>query len=321
MQHIIICLFAFIYLFVSVNTFQNRIVLHEVATYGDKNILLNIMDVIPFNSNSILVCDKLDYSFKLIEETGTISHSIGKRGKSKGDFMGPGNIAFNQENIIVADFSSSRIQMFDKKFEYMKKFYSPGPVFDLNVDKNKNFWIACYTGNKNEGLFLYNRSGKRLKNVKLRNTTGDLFKDIFTFTITNSNYLIICYIVQNKIEVLDLNGNFINEFVIKTLPKFAKEKVIQKNVFSKDLIAPEGNITQSIASDRKNNIYILGGDYSPNPFRDIYIYDVNGKFIQKIVLPQKASLININKEDMLYSVHNKRRIIKKYKIDLILEKR
>ena len=298
---------------------EAKIILQQVEVFGDKLgvWLLNVQGLAFLPDGALVLSDKLDYKIKKFDKRGKLISQIGKRGKGKAEFRGPGPIDSYDGTIAVADFASPRIQIFSSDLQYRSTFYAPGPVFDLSFDGNGNLWVGAYTGDRHRLLFKSDESGKILETISLHNSTGDMFDDIFSFVISASGKIVLAYMVQNKIEVWDTRGAFQQEFSVSGLPARPKEKVLSEGFFSKELRVPDGNIFWRVTVDNKGNIFLLAADYTIHPEQDVYVLTSTGKHITRFTLPAPSSYIWIDRGGYLYTIENNRTLVKKYKLKYV----
>jgi hypothetical protein len=295
---------------------EKRNELNELLTIGinANNLISEAIDLEEISEGILFVSDKLEYCVKKFDSDGKLVDKFGKRGTDKGEFKAPGKLTASKEFIAVADFASFRVQIFSKNFNYANSLYTEGVIFDINFDFEGYLWVRAYTSKKNKTLFKYDIKGKLLKIIPLKYSTGDEFNDIFNFTISESGDIIVAYLFLNKIEVWKTTGEFMHEFDIQDLPKKPKYEKMPMGLFSSKNV-PKGIMIGSISMNKKGAIYILCGHYTKNPFRDVYISDLSGKIINNILLPRASSQIYINKKDEVYTIENKKTIIRKYNIE------
>lgn len=291
------------------------IILKEIAIAGkNKNEIIMNAQKISFSKNGLIyLTDKIFCRVNIYDKNLKLKSTFGKRGKSLGEFKAPSQITINENYVVVSDFASSRVQVFNSNMKPLYVFYTEGPIFDMSFDRNGFLIIGAYTGKKDRTLFKYDIKGKINAVIKLKNTFGDPFKDVYKFTILPNGYIAVTYLVQNIIEILDSNYKSIKIIVIDKLPSHPKYIKI-----SNRLSIPENNLIQSITSDFKSRIYILASHYIKNPKREIFIYNFEGKFLSSFILPNSTDEIFIDNNMNFYTIENRRTLLKKYKLSLKL---
>jgi len=303
-------------LLVFLSTSRFHIEFIQVLSIGDDitTWLSNVQCISFLPDGSLIVSDKLDYQLKRLDKYGKLARAIGKRGSKPGEFRGPGPNSFHGGTIAVADFSSPRIQIFTDDFRYQYSFRALGPVFDLCFDARGDLWVGVQTHDKSNELVKYHVTGKILQTVALHNTTGGMFEDIYSMAISRSGFVVIAYIVQNRIEVWDTLGRFQREFSVPGLRQTPPTRVYSTGLFSERLKVPEGNLFWSIALDQNDRLFVLGADYSEHPGQDIYVLNLNGNILTTALLPMRSSHIWISPDGFLYSTVQERTVIKKYRL-------
>jgi len=296
--------------------FQSSIKLREVLSIGNKPGVefLEIFDVCTDYEGNIYVSDKLEYAIKKFDRDGNLINKVGKRGQGPGEFrVGPGQIACAGDIIAVVDFTTSIIHLFTKDLKFIKAVSTPSAVIDVTSDENNNIYAVYvnFWGSKlSTEVAVFSKNGDKIKTIK----TGEGFSNAFEGFVTISSlhdYLVLCYYVLNKVLLLDrVSGKLIKEFSVDVLPKKSKFKKIE----GVEIEVPEENMFLDIATDSsKERVLLLGGGYSGNPGRDIYILDKNGKLIQTITLPEKTKFIHLDNEGYLYTSEKDYTVLKKFK--------
>jgi len=285
--------------------------LEYIASIGDtpESIILSGQEITQLPNHGLLLSDKVQCKVFIYDNDMKLINSFGRKGNKLGEFKAPSQLAVNENFIVVADFASSRVQVFNKNFEPYDMFFTEGPIFDMVFDRKGYLLIGVYTGNKNKVFFRYKIDGELVGFIKLKNTSGDQFKDIFRLAILENNFIILGYFIQNLIEIYNEDYEYVKTIEIAKLPK---EPDYTK--LSIGLEVPEANLIKSITSDMNNNIYILADKYVKNPHQTVLVLDLNGKCIREIILPQPASEIFIDNKGFLYVLESERTILKKYRM-------
>ncbi len=292
--------------------------LKEVSTIGGvkDSWILDAMDVAVLPNGNVLVSDKLEYCLKEFNPDGRLIASVGKRGGKESEFRGPGSIAVGEDRVFVADFASSRVQVFSSSLKYLFTFFTKGLVFSMKMGHGNTLWIGVYTGDKKKELFKYNSDGKLLSSVWLKNTTGDEFRDIFWLCTCPDSVIAISYVVQNKLELWKENGNFVRDFSVPGVRAQAPYKTVSmsKGLFSSEqLKIPLGDLFVDCAADKYGYIYLLMGEYSDRPFQDLLVIDKMGMPVSRLVLPKVSSKIVIA-NGYLYAVESQHTMIGVYRV-------
>jgi len=288
-----------------------------VSTIGaaDNSWLLNAQGMTRLDDGTLLVSDKLAYTVKRFNRNGRMIGEYGKRGKEAGEFRAPGPLDAFHDTVAVADYASPRIQLFSTQFTHFMTFYAPGPVFDLAFDHNGALWVGAATGRAGKSLFQYDGYGRLKQSVALKYSRGDEFDDIFSLVITPSNDIVVSYIVLNKIEIWNVEGQFKSECEVPGVIRRPPRRNIARGIFAKPFEVPEGNISWGIAVDPGGNLYVLSAEYSEHQNRDVVVFDPAGKYRTRFCLPFPASNIWIDPQGYLYTAENHRTILRQYRLE------
>ncbi|RCK71712.1 MAG: cell surface protein [Ignavibacteriae bacterium] len=298
--------------FQSNQKFPNEVKHLLTITSLHKDTLFDAYDFSVNSQGNIYITDQIENCIKVFDKNGKLINKFGKQGKGNSEFNTIGEIAVSPNFIAVADYTSSRIQIFSIDFKYIRTIYAQGVVFDLAFDSEECLWVAANTGKKNKSLFQYAKESNRiLQIIPLKYSSGIPFKDFFSLAISKDGYIIVAYRVINKIEIWNRSGTFVRDFKIPGLKDEADYKKISTGLFSSTKV-PEGLIVKNCSVDSMCNIFLIGAHYSEKPFQDIYVMNIDGELINKITMPDKIwKIIGIDKNN-LYLIVEKRNMIKKY---------
>ncbi len=296
-------------------TVLNPVYAREIAVFGatTENLILSAHGLTSISQDILIISDKLDYTLKKFDRKSAIIKKVGRRGKNQGEFRrGPGPVDSYNDRIAVADFASSRIQIFSADLEYRSSFYASGHVFNLKFDADGNLWLGVLSNRRGENLAKVDLSGKVLQTIQLRNTSDDEFDNLFSFATTRSGNIVVAYAFQNKIEIWTTRGVFIREFEIPGIPSRPKKMKRSRGLFAEALEIPAENIFWSVTTDNHSNIYVLAADHSLAPNRDVYVVDPYGNLTSILTLPNRSYHISLGPRGELYSIENERTLVKKY---------
>jgi len=290
-----------------------------------EDLFLYAAGMVPLPGDRLAVTDKLGYSLKILGPDGKVITSIGKRGNAPGEFSGegPGDIAYANGHLAVADFASTRIQVFDADLKPTALFYAPGPVCDLQFDRQGRLWVGACTGDEKAELFTFGADGALLGSTRLKNSTGDLYNDVFRLGRFVDDLLMVSFITRNRVEIWNAGGEFINQFIVPGVADAAPDTAITSTrwlFWTQETHLPLGRLFMSCAPIRANVFLLLAGEYSAHPFRDTYILDEKGNCLSRFLLPIEAFKILVE-GDMLYVIDKRHTGVTKYRIRRLSERR
>jgi hypothetical protein len=285
----------------------------EFALAGGERFL-GVFGVTQDSRGNLLVADKLKYRICAVDKQGRLLRSVGARGEGPGQFLGPGPIDASGEVVAVADFATSRVSVYDRELRFHSTLKAPGPVSDLHFDSLGRLWLAVFTGDPAHVLVRCDLSGRVGRAIPLKYTTGDPFGDIITFAFTPHDELVVAYYLSNKVEVWDTNGFCVREFGVPTLPEEPGYSEMGSSILHRGVRFPEGEIVRDVAVDRRGKIFLLTGDYSEHPDRDVIVLDSLGRYVSTVTLPYAASMMTLAKGRAAYFVERNRLLIRQYRV-------
>lgn len=319
MSKCIFLLFTFFYsLFASITYGQDKpkkVILKEVLSIGseDEDILYQWAGVTTDLSLNIYVTDSMDYSIKKFNKDGTLLKKVGRRGEGPGEFLAPRLIKYFNGFLYVTDQNKPGIQIFDEELNYRGSIPLRVPVIDFKVLSKSLIAISTFDPNENSKcIYFYDEKGT-LKNKVEYSKFDDMSQSTLSmveFEIDNQNNLYIVYTFQDKIEKFDSKGK-----KIWTKSLLERKEVKMKKPRAGHFQLPMEVVYKDIEFDNFGNIYILGGSWSKNKSRDIYILDKNGNLLHTVTLPESTHCIHIDKENNLYSRAGMGTVLKKYRIE------
>jgi hypothetical protein len=311
-------LFSFLLIvLISTTNAQTLPYLHDlkdvVVIKQDEGNILSAFALAFLPNHNVVVTDKLDYSIKKFNLHGKIIQQAGGRGVGPGLFREPGPLDAFSNRIAVADLASTRVQILDDQLQFIRQVNVSGVLIDAKFDNSGRLWIATHSGFKGTALTCFSTEGKPVQQISPRNSTGEIFGDIFSLAITHEDNIILVYAIRNRVEVWDANGRFIREFQVPGIPLKPKSLTPIPR-FGKRVEIPDGKLFWSAASDRHGLIYILAADYTPLKHRNVYVLDNKGDLRAILTLPQPSVSIRIGPDGYLYSIDAKRTTVRKHSI-------
>lgn len=157
---------------------------------------------------NLWITDRGDDTVKVFSIDNELKMIIGKSGSGKKEFKIPLDIEIFEDKVYVLDSGNARIQVFNLKGNYLFDFGTPG--FDdgkiycpnsFTFDKNGNLWIieSCIGR-----IQIFDKTGKFIKKIKENFGKPECIEKF-------ESYMIVSNSQDEKIYILDLNGNVINK--------------------------------------------------------------------------------------------------------------
>lgn len=290
--------------------------LEEVLSIGDLNddILYMWAGVTVDEKNNIYVTDTMDYSIKKFNSEGLLIKKAGRKGQGPGEFQAPRYIKYYKGLLFVTDQYIPGIQVFDKGLNYESKISFKMAIFDLKIISDKKIVILSPVISNPERIVTIDFKGNSKDDIKYLDNWENYWENYRKFEIDNQGNIYMVFTVKDKIKKFDKN---MKELWTKSL--FGKKKVKMKK--SKATFGPSNLPTEvvykDIELDIRGNLFILGGNFSKNPGKDVYVLNPNGNYLTTITLPESTHCIHIDRNNFLYSRSGMGTVLKKYFIKYI----
>jgi hypothetical protein len=303
-------------LFYHFSVFSQPIQINEIAsgTNSTKTPFMGIDGITVYASSLYLV----DRVMQRVAVLGTkdlrLQTEYSRSDNPDATLLLPGFIAVTSKFIFITDFGKNMIRIYKKNFDYVKKIVVYGGIFGIAADVNENIWIASVTMDKKQSIKRIDFSGNILAELPLVNAKGNPMEMYYTFCIDKDNYFYVAYYTKNCIEVLHPSRGFIRQFMVPGLPSNVPWSKSDRGLFKKADLLPEGEMFESITVDRNGHLYILTGDYSETPNREVDICSPDGKFLGWCVLNEKSHLIRSDESGHLISVEGNKNKVKVYEL-------
>ncbi len=283
--------------------------LEEVLSIGslEDDLLFQWVGIVVDDDQNIYVTDALDYSLKKFDLTGRLLKKTGRKGQGPGEFLAPRYLASNQGFIYVSDQFIPKIQVFDNNLHYLRSVPISIPVSDFSVLPGREIAVASLSPMKSGRIFLFDSEGKLNRELHYSDDKLPLMMDMVNFVFGPQGSLCIVFNYQDKIEKFDPAGKKLWSRELLGIKRVKKEEVAS-------FVLPSKLIYKDIVLDDSENIFILGGSYSKNPSRDVYVLNPEGQLMTVLTLPDTSHCIHIDSQGYLYSRANEGVTLKKFKI-------
>lgn len=157
---------------------------------------------------NLWITDRKDDTVKVFSIDNELKMIIGKSGSGKKEFKTPLDIEIFEDKVYVLDTGNSRVHVFNLKGNYLFDFGTPGlddgklySPTSFTFDKNGNLWIV---ENQSGRIQIFDKNGKFIKKVKENFGKPECIEKF-------ENYMLVYNSLDEKIYILDLDGNVINK--------------------------------------------------------------------------------------------------------------
>ena len=286
-----------------------KIVLEEVLTIGnyDDDSLFQWVGVVSDSEGNIYVTDAMDYSLKKFGADGSLLAKTGRRGQGPGEFTAPRLLDSSEQFLFVTEQYQPVIKVFDKKLHY--RFHIPleGLAGDMKALGDDLVAVAVLSAKSVSHLEFYDREGKIVKKVAFSEKPSPLLLDMVSFEVDDQGNLYLAYNFADRIVKIDDSGKRVWSKNLLGIKQVKSEKISSH-------VVPTEIVYKDVALDQSGNIYVLGGKFSANRSRDVYVLSPDGEFLSTLTLPDSSHCIYIDRENYLYSRANEGITLKKYRM-------
>ena len=286
-----------------------EISLEEIGSVGtlDDDLLFQWVGVAVDREQTLYVTDAMDYRLKKIDIQGRLLTSAGGRGRGPGQFLAPRNLVWFDGRLYVSDQYVPGLQVFDEDLRYCRRITFQHPIVDFEVISSDRVVISSLAPNKKPALYFFDGSGEEKGSLVYNDQKVPFMQESVSFCVDRRGDFYLAFSFQNRIEKWTRDGNF-----LWRRQPLKKIKTIRKRIGGWDV--PAEVVLKDIALDSRGRVFVLGGGYSRNRSRDIYVYDSEGKPCGILLLPEPSHCLYIDSQNNLYARANEGITMKKYRI-------
>lgn len=286
-----------------------RIYLEEVLSIGslEDDLLYQWAGVSADEEGYVYVTDAMDYSLKKFDARGNLIKKAGRRGRGPGEFLAPRLLARAAGHLYVTDQEIFGIQVFDENLVFQQRVPINIPVSDIKIFPDGRIAVSTTSMNQVSVVSIYDEKGRILRTIPYGPKEAELMMDLVSFEFDSLENLYLVFIYQDRVEKYDRQGRQVWSIHLLNKKKVKKKKIA-------NLVVPTEIMYKDAALDSRENLYVLGGSFSENPSRDVYVLDPEGKLQAKMTLPEASHCIHIDSQDYLYARANEGVTLKKYRM-------
>lgn len=285
------------------------VAVEEVLTIGtfDDDSLFQWVGVAADADGTIYVTDAMDYSLKKFDEDGNFLAKTGGRGQGPGEFTAPRLLDRSENWLFVTEQYQPVIKVFDKALQYLFHIPLEGPAGDLKVLHDELVAVAALSAKGESHLAFYDTEGRVVKRMPFSAGSSLMLMDMVSFDIDGEGNCYLAYNFADRIEKFDRSGKKVWSKNLLGIQQVKKKKISSHWV-------PTEIVYKDVALDGAGNLYVLGGKFSRNRSRDVYVLDQGGELVCTLTLPDTSHCIYIDGNGFLYARANEGISLKKYRI-------
>jgi len=291
-----------------------KIDLEEILSIGtlDDDAIFQWVGVSVDLQKQIYVSDAMDYSLKKFDPQGKLLKKTGRRGQGPGEFLAPRFLDSSEKYLYVIDQNLPGIQVFNKNLEFIFRLPLKLPVVDFKVLSDDEIAVASLLSNRSGAIYIIDAEGEVIRSIQFTDKKSPFMMDLVSFDIGVSGHLYLAYTFQDKVEKFDAQGKKLWSQKLLKVNKVERKKVSR-------FVVPTEIVYKDVALDRSERLYILGGSFSKNKGRDVYVLSPEGELLTIITLPEASHCIYLDSQDFLYARANEGITLKKYKLHFVYD--
>lgn len=302
-------LFLFLMLGIAGHSFSSKLFLNR---YKAEDIKQNVIEeecyyfplpaAIGCDSTHVFVIDAKDSEIRVFSKSGKYEYSIGKRGQGPGEFSYPSDIDIFDGKIYVADKLNRRVQVLDKKGNYLNGFKVLFYPQNILVLANGNILVShlpLTSLEKEKIVHCFASDGKLLWENVDSYCSGDNVYDVFANQIfiergEDGSFYLMRRFNDRNVYLFSSSGELIR--IIKVDEKYILRKVLipTKPNQKKEL---RGFCWQATMNDKQ--FFLLMPEYSKEemdliPGKSVALIRMDGRINGVIELPERLNLFCVD---------------------------
>jgi hypothetical protein len=309
-RHLVLVLLTIcVFVFSVEGIYPKTIVLEEVLSIGsfDDDSLFQWVGVVADSDGNIYVTDAMDYSLKKFDAAGNLVAKTGGRGQGPGEFTAPRLLDSSERFIFVTEQYQPVIKIFDKRLHFQFHIPLEGPAGDMKVLGDDLVVVLVFSAKSDAHLVFYDQKGNIVKKAHFSERRSRLLMDMVSFDLDGQGNLYLAHNFEDRIVKFDDSGKKMWSKNLLGIKQVKREKI-------SSYVVPTEIVYKDVALDQSGNVYVLGGKFSKNRSRDIYILNPDGELLTTLTLPDTSHCIYIDDKNFLYSRANDGITLKKYRL-------
>ena len=166
---------------------------------------------ITFYNNNIIVSDTYNHRIQIFDDGGHYLHQFGELGKLNHQLDLPHGLSIDSDgNIIVADHNNKSIKIFTLDGQFLRRIGARGSFIEpVHCIQHDNYFIVSDNGD--HCIKVFDKQAIFLYNIGMRGTRDGEIESPFCLSVDKAGHLLICDLMNDRVQVFKLNGEFIRK--------------------------------------------------------------------------------------------------------------
>ena len=292
----------------------SKVSLEEVLSIGrlDDDTLFQWAGVAVDPQGNIYLSDAMDYSLKRFDYQGNLIKKAGGKGQGPGEFMAPRLLDCSENYLYATDQDFRGLKVFDRELNFVRNIMIKMLVSNLRILSDSEIAVTSLPMLEKPAVFIFDQEGKLAREIKYSDRDSPLMMDVVSFDFDEERNLYLAYNFQDRIEKWSKTGEKLWSINLLKVKKVKKKKV-------SSFVVPTELVFKDVAMDKEGNLFVLGGHFSENRSRDVYVLSPKGKHLATFTLPDTSHCIYIDGKNCLYSRANHGITLKKFRMDYVYQ--
>ena len=174
----------------------------------------NYPNGITFYDNNMIVSDTYNHRIQIFDDQGQYLRQFGEKGKLNHQLDLPIGLSIDSDgNIIVADSNNKSIKVFTLDGKFLRGIGAEGSfIYPVHCIQHENYFIVSDDGG--HCIKIFDKQGRLFDNFGTKGAGDGEFHSPRFLSVDKAGHLLICDLLNNRVQVFKLNGEFI-KFITK----------------------------------------------------------------------------------------------------------
>jgi hypothetical protein len=196
--------------------------------------------------------------------------------------------------------------VFDLNLRFQHRIPYTKPILDFHFAGTNRLVVSPLPWDGGDSLELVDTLGSPIRSI-LHCDKGNLMEEAVDFAVDGRGDIIVVHRFKDLIRKIDESG--LERWRLELLHRATPETM---NMFGFQL--PKQTVYTDVEIDTSGRILVLGGSFSPNRKRDVYVISPDGRLLATFLLPEPSHRLYIDGQNDLYTRSRMGTMLKKYRM-------